>query len=204
MSADFIAHLAAHARLAASALGLAMLLGIPLAGAIVDRPAARALALALAGGLRVVPSLAILALALPILGLGFAPALLALVVLALPPIVISAEVGLRTVPETLLEAAAGSGMTARQAGRRVRWPLALPVVAVGVRTAAVEVIASATLASFIGAGGLGDYIIDGLATNDLDELALGAGSVAALALLVDRLLALVERRLSTGTAEAPA
>ncbi len=199
MSADFIAHVLAHIELSASSLAVAIVLGIPLAGLIVDRPAARALALGLAGGLRVIPSLAILTLALPLLGLGFAPALLALVVLALPPIVINAEVGLRTVPATILEAAAGSGMTAAQVGRRVRWPLALPVVAVGVRTAAVEVIASATLASFIGAGGLGDYIVDGLATNDLGELFLGAGTVALLAIVVDRLLALLERRLSAAT-----
>jgi osmoprotectant transport system permease protein len=189
----------AHIELSASSLAVAIVLGIPLAGLIVDRPAARALALGLAGGLRVIPSLAILTLALPLLGLGFAPALLALVVLALPPIVINAEVGLRTVPATILEAAAGSGMTTAQVGRRVRWPLALPVVAVGVRTAAVEVIASATLASFIGAGGLGDYIVDGLATNDLGELFLGAGTVALLAIVVDRLLALLERRLSAAT-----
>ncbi len=199
MSADFIAHVLAHIELSASSLAVAIVLGIPLAGLIVDRPAARALALGLAGGLRVIPSLAILTLALPLLGLGFAPALLALVVLALPPIVINAEVGLRTVPATILEAAAGSGMTIAQVGRRVRWPLALPVVAVGVRTAAVEVIASATLASFIGAGGLGDYIVDGLATNDLGELFLGAGTVALLAIVVDRLLALLERRLSAAT-----
>jgi osmoprotectant transport system permease protein len=70
------------------------------------------------------------------------------------------------------------------------------VAAVGVRTAAVEVIASATLASFIGAGGLGDFIVDGLATNDLGELLLGAGSVALLAIAVDRLLALAEGRLA--------
>jgi osmoprotectant transport system permease protein len=196
VSADFFAHLLVHIELSASALALALALGIPLAGLIVDRPLARALALGLAGGLRVIPSLAILTLALPLLGLGFAPALLALVVLALPPIVINAEVGLRTVPAALLEAAAGSGMTPAQAARRVRWPLALPVAAVGVRTAAVEVIASATLASFIGAGGLGDFIVDGLATNDLGELLLGAGSVALLAIAVDRLLALAEGRLA--------
>jgi len=199
VTTDFFAHLLAHVELSAASLAVAILIGIPLAGAIVDRPAARALALGLAGGLRVIPSLAILTLALPLLGLGFAPALLALVVLALPPIVINAEVGLRTVPATVLEAATGSGMTGAQIGRRVRWPLALPVVAVGVRTAAVEVIASATLASFIGAGGLGDYIVDGLATNDLGELFLGAGTVALLAIVVDRLLALAERRLSAAT-----
>ena len=152
--------------------------------------------LALAGGFRVIPSLAVLTLALPLLGLGFRPALLALVVLALPPIVVATDAALRAVPAPALDAARGLGMTPRQAGVRVRWPLALPFVAVGVRTATIEVIASATLASFIGGGGLGDYIVDGLATNDVRELILGACAVAALALAADAALGLLQRRLS--------
>ncbi len=196
MNADFFAHLAAHVVLAGSALALALAIGIPLAALAADRGLPRAVVLSLAGGFRVIPSLAILTLALPLLGLGFRPALLALVVLALPPIVVNTDVGLRSVPLATLEAARGTGMTPRQAGLLVRWPLALPVVAVGVRTAAVEVIASATLAAFIGGGGLGDYIVGGLQTNDLGELALGAASVAALALAADALLALLQRRLA--------
>jgi osmoprotectant transport system permease protein len=152
--------------------------------------------LALAGGFRVVPSLAVLTLALPLLGLGFRPALLALVVLALPPIVVNTDVGLRSVSRATLDAARGTGMTTRQIGLRVRWPLALPVVAVGVRTATVEVIASATLATFIGGGGLGDYINAGLQTDNLPELVLGAVSVAALALLADAALSYAQRRLA--------
>jgi osmoprotectant transport system permease protein len=194
--ADFIAHLGAHVMLAGSALALALLIGIPLAAAAADRGAARGVVLALAGGFRVVPSLAILTLALPLLGLGFGPALLALVVLALPPIVVNTDVGLRSVPRATLEAARGTGMTPHQVGALVRWPLALPVVAVGVRIAAVEVIASATLASFIGGGGLGDYIVGGLQTNDLSQLALGAFSVALLALAADGALAFAQRRLA--------
>jgi osmoprotectant transport system permease protein len=196
VSTDFIAHLGAHVGLAASALVLALALGIPLAGLAADRPAPRALLAALAGGFRVVPSLAILTLAIPLLGLGFRPALLALVVLALPPILVNTDVGLRSVPAATLEAARGTGMTERQIGVRVRWPLALPVVAVGVRTATVEVIASATLAAFIGGGGLGDYIVGGLQTDNFPELVLGAVSVAVLALLADAALGLVQRRLA--------
>lgn len=196
MSTDFIAHLWAHLALVASALLLAVAIGIPLGGLCADRPVPRGLLLALAGGFRVVPSLAILTLALPLLGLGFRPALLALVVLALPPILVNTDLGLRSVPTSTLEAARGMGMTQQQIGSRVRWPLALPVVAVGVRTASVEVIASATLASFIGGGGLGDYIVDGLATNDVRELLLGALAVAALALLADAALGLAQRRLA--------
>ena len=196
MSADFIAHLGAHVALAASALALALVVGIPLAGLAADRAAARGALLALAGAFRVVPSLAILTLALPLLGLGFRPAVLALVVLALPPILVNTVVGLRAVPRATLEAARGTGMTERQIGLRVRWPLALPVVAVGVRTAAVEVIASATLAAFIGAGGLGDYIVGGLQTGNFPELVLGAVSVAVLAVLADAALGYAQRRLA--------
>jgi osmoprotectant transport system permease protein len=196
VSADFFAHLGTHVALAGSALLLALAVGLPLAGMAVDRPLPRGLLLALAGGFRVVPSLAILTLALPLLGLGFRPALLALVVLALPPILVNTDVGLRTVPAPTLEAARGTGMTARQIGMRVRWPLALPVVAVGVRTAAVEVIASATLAAFIGGGGLGDYIVGGLQTGNFPELVLGAVSVAALALIADVLLGYAQTKLA--------
>lgn len=195
MSADFFAHLGTHVGLAGSALLLAVVLGLPLAGLAADRALPRTLLLGLAGGFRVVPSLAILTLALPLLGLGFRPALLALVVLALPPILVNTDVGLRGVPPATLEAARGTGMTERQIGVRVRWPLALPVVAVGVRTAAVEVIASATLAAFIGGGGLGDYIVGGLQTGNLPELILGAVSVAVLALVADAALGAVQKKL---------
>lgn len=182
--------------LAAAALLAAAAIGIPVAGLCADRSLPRGLLLALAGGFRVVPSLAVLTLALPLLGLGFKPALLALVVLALPPILVNTDVGLRSVPAATLEAARGTGMTARQVGARVRWPLALPVVAVGLRTATVEVIASATLATFIGGGGLGDYINDGLQTSNVPELVGGAVAVALLAILADAALGLVQRRLA--------
>jgi osmoprotectant transport system permease protein len=194
MNGDFIAHIMAHVALAGSALLIAIAIGVPIAAALVRRPPARALAQGAIGTLRVIPSLAVLTLALPYLGLGFRPALLALVVLAVPPIAINTDVGLRSVPAALVEAARGMGMTPAQIRNRVEWPLAFPVVLTGIRTAAVEVIASATLASFIGGGGLGDYIVDGLATNDPGELLLGATSVAALALIVDLALGTLARK----------
>lgn len=196
MNGDFIAHLGTHIALSATALLLAIAIGMPLAASLVRRPPARAVAFAAIGALRVVPSLAVLMLALPFLGLGFRPALLALVVLALPPIAINTDVALRSTPTALLEAGRGMGMTDAQLRRRIQWPLAFPIVLAGIRTAAVEVVASATLASFIGGGGLGDYIVDGIATNDGVELLVGAGSVAALALIVDLTLGAVARRFS--------
>ena len=194
MNGDFMAHLTAHIALAGSALLIAIAIGVSVAAALVRRPPARAAAQAIIGTLRVIPSLAVLTLALPYLGLGFRPALLALVVLAIPPIAINTDAGLRSVPAAIVEAARAMGMTPAQIRRRVEWPLAFPVVLAGIRTAAVEVIASATLASFIGGGGLGDYIVDGLATNDYGELLLGASAVAILALIVDLALGALARR----------
>jgi osmoprotectant transport system permease protein len=143
-----------------------------------------------------VPSLAILTLALPYLGLGFRPALVALALLAIPPIVINTDLGLRSIASSIVEAAQAMGMTPGQVRRRVEWPLALPIVFAGVRTAAVEVIASATLAAFIGGGGLGEYIVNGLANNDAGALLEGGLTVALLALCAEYGLGAVERRLA--------
>jgi len=195
MTPTFFAHLGTHIGLSLSALLAAVAIGVPIAGFAAGRPIARALTLFGAGALRVVPSIAVLTLTLPYLGLGFRPALLALVALGLPPIVINTELGLRSAPPAALDAARGMGMTARQVRSRIEWPLAVPLVFAGFRTASIELIASATLASFIGGGGLGDYIVDGLATDDVGELFLGACSVALLALAVDAALGGIGRRI---------
>jgi osmoprotectant transport system permease protein len=194
MSTDFFVHLGTHVVLAGSALLIAIVIGVPLAARLVHLRFLHGIAFGAIGVLRVIPSLAVLTLALPYLGLGFRPALLALVVLAIPPIAVNTDIALREVPAALTDAARGMGMTDKQIRRRIEWPLALPIVLSGIRTAAVEVIASATLASFIGGGGLGDYIIDGLSTNDTGELLGGATAVAALALLVDTALGFIARR----------
>jgi osmoprotectant transport system permease protein len=195
MIPTFFAHLGTHVGLSLSALVAAVVIGVPLAGFSAGRPIARALTLFGAGALRVVPSIAVLTLTLPYLGLGFRPALLALIALGLPPIIINTELGLRAAAPAALDAAAGMGMTPRQVRYRVEWPLAVPLVFAGFRTASIEVIASATLASFIGGGGLGDFIVDGLATDDVGELFLGACSVALLALAVDAALGRIDRRI---------
>jgi osmoprotectant transport system permease protein len=195
MIPTFFAHLGTHVGLSLSALVAAVVIGVPLAGFSAGRPIARALTLFGAGALRVVPSIAVLTLTLPYLGLGFKPALLALIALGLPPIIINTELGLRSAAPAAIDAATGMGMTARQVRNQVEWPLAVPLVFAGFRTASIEVIASATLASFIGGGGLGDFIVDGLATDDVGELFLGACSVALLALAVDAALGLIDRRI---------
>ena len=191
--------LADHLELVAIALSISLLTCIPLgiwtarrsrlrAG---DRPAGWLMNAV--NGLRVVPSLAVLFLLIPYLGLSSTSAAVALTMLALPPVLINTDAAFRGLDPAVLEAARGMGMTARQMLWRVEFPLALPVILAGVRTAAVEVISSATLAAFVGSGGLGIYITRGFALFDYAILLVGAVPVALLTLLAEAALALLER-----------
>jgi len=190
---DFPAHVAQHLALSLSALALALSLGLPLGIVAAESAALRGVVLAMAGVGRTIPSLAVLMLLLPWLGVGAAPAIVALALLAIPPIVISVDLGIRGAPRAALDAAAGMGMTPVQRFARVVVPFALPVSLTGVRTAATETIASATLATFIGAGGLGDEIVRGLQTDDPALLFAAAALVAALALAADLALSVAGR-----------
>jgi osmoprotectant transport system permease protein len=169
-----------HLALSASALGAAAVC-LPLGLLAPRHPWGRA-AIVAVNGVRVIPSLAVLALVLPWLGLGFWSALVALVVLACPPVLVNTDVAYRGVDASAVESARAMGMTAAQVLWRVETPLALPVVLAGLRVAAVEVVASATLATLIGAGGLGDLIVGGLELNEPAELLVGSLAAAALAL----------------------
>ena len=197
---DLAFHVRDHLALAASALAVALLVGVPLGAAIAGGNRLRGPALGAVYVARVVPSLAVLAIMLPLVGIGFVPSVVALTLLAIPPIVLNTDIGLRGVPEAVRDAARGLGMDRRQVRNRVDWPLALPVVFSGIRTAAVEVVASATLAAFIGGGGLGEYIVNGLAENDTPQLLEGAIAVGVLALATQWLLTGVERRLAARAA----
>ena len=136
---------------------------------------------------------------LPVLGLGFAPAIAALAILALPPIAINTDLGLRGVPFAVIDAARGLGMTQTQIFWRVKWPLAFAVSFSGVRTAATEVIASAVLASFIGAGGLGECVTTGLQANLPRILWEGVAAIAVIALFAEGILALAQRNMEART-----
>jgi osmoprotectant transport system permease protein len=162
-------------------------------GVLASRHAWGRAAIATVNGIRVIPSLAILALVLPWLGLGFASALVALVVLACPPVLVNTDVAFRGVDASAVEAARAMGMTSGQVLWRVETPLALPIVLSGLRVAAVEVIASATLATLIGAGGLGDIIVAGLELNEPAELLVGSLAAALLALVAAAAFAGCER-----------
>lgn len=182
-----------HVRLSLLALAIGCLLSIPLGVYAARRRLLAPQVLGLFSGLRVIPSLAILFLAVPYLGLGFYPALVALAVLACPPILINTEAGFRGVDPAVVEAARGVGMDGRQVLWRVEAPLALPVVVAGVRTAAVDVFASATLAAFIGGGGLGDFIARGFALLDTSVMLVGAVPVMVLTLGAEAVLAGAQR-----------
>jgi osmoprotectant transport system permease protein len=134
---------------------------------------------------RAVPSLAILALVFPLLGFGFAPSLVALTLLAIPPILINASTGLRQVNPQVIDAARGMGLSGGQILSSIQLPIAAPVIFAGIRTSAVQVVASATLATFVGGGGLGDLIVLGLQRNNPAVLIAGSLTVAALALITE-------------------
>ena len=132
--------------------------------------------------LRVVPSLAVLVLLIPVMGTGVRISVTALAILAIPPVLLNTIVGFRDVPDFMIESARGIGMSEREILWRVRVPLALPMILAGLRTAMVEVIASATLAAKIGGGGLGEIIFTGLGLNRGDLLLIGGLAVAMLSL----------------------
>jgi osmoprotectant transport system permease protein len=188
----------AHARLVTLALLLAVPPAVALGVAAARRPRLAALAVGTAGVIFTIPSLALFALLVAPLGLGTGPAVGALALYSVLPVLRNTVVGLREVPPDAVEAARGMGMTERQALWRVRLPLALPVVVGGVRVAAVTAVGMATVAALVAAGGLGDSIFAGLRANDTTEVLAATLLIAALALTVDGTLAVVERGLRRG------
>nr|WP_317205422.1 glycine betaine ABC transporter substrate-binding protein [Janthinobacterium sp.] len=183
-----------HLTLVLLAVALACAVGVPLGVLAAFLPRLRQGVLALVGVLQTLPSLALLAMLIPLLGMiGMVPALLALFVYALLPIVRNTCTGILQVPPGLPMAALALGMRRRDILRHVELPLALPVILAGVKTAAVMSVGTATIAAFIGAGGYGERITIGLALNDNDMLLAGAIPAALLALLTQGLFELLER-----------
>ncbi|MBM3267508.1 MAG: ABC transporter permease [Candidatus Sericytochromatia bacterium] len=188
---------AAHLALSAAGVALSAAIAIPL-GVYVTRPGRKRLAdavLAAAGMAQTIPSLAVIALAMIALGLGWAPALLALVLYGFLPVLHNTVAGFEGVPADLLEAAAGLGMSPGQILAAVEWPLALPVMLGGLRTCVVLTIGTAALAAEIGAPCLGNLIFQGVSTSSLDLTLAGAIPTALLAIGADLGLGALERRL---------
>lgn len=190
---DFEQAAGRHLSLSLTALAAAIAIALPLALLLVRRPALAGGAIGAVNVLRTIPSLALLVVALPLLGTGFLPAAIALTLYGLPAILINTYTALREVDPDIVEAGLGQGMTERQLMRRIKLPLALPVVFAGIRTAAVQIVSAATLAAFIGGGGLGELITAGMGTLDMPQLVLGGLAVAALAVATEIIFALAER-----------
>ena len=150
-----------------------------------------------------IPTLALFGLMIPLLGIGWVPAIAAIVLYSLMPIAQNTYTGLLGVPSDAREAARGMGMSASQILFRIELPLALPLIFAGVRVATVNAVGMVTIASFIGAGGLGDLIFRGISTVSSVVVITGSVPVLVMAIGADILLRRVERALSYGTGEAP-
>jgi osmoprotectant transport system permease protein len=189
-----------HVWYSALALLVAAVIAVPLGLWVGHTGRGRFLAVNLTGALRAVPSLGLLFASLMILGpkldgeaAVLVPTELILVVLAVPPILAGAYAGVEQVDAPARDAARGMGMRGSEVLRRVEIPCAMPLIASGLRSAALQVVATATLAATVGLGGLGRFLLDGLAVRDYAQMAGGAVLVAALALSVDLLAAMLQR-----------
>ena len=184
-----------HLKLTATALSLAILVGVGIALLVHRRRKVANAFLYFASLLQTIPSIALLALLIPFMGIGQKPAILALFLYSLLPIARSTITALLTIPPAYRQVAAAMAMSRRQEFRYLLLPLAMPHVIAGIRTAAVISIGTATLAAFIGAGGLGDPIVTGLALNDSSLILQGAIPAAMLAILTELFFSGMERAL---------
>jgi osmoprotectant transport system permease protein len=205
-------YLGNHVRVSVAALGLGLFVSLPLAIAVRNQPLLRNALLGIASVVQTVPGLALLALFYPLLlalaslslawfgfgfsAFGFLPAVLALALYSMLPVLRNTITGLQGLDAAILEAAQGVGMTSRQSLFMVELPLALPVIMAGIRTAAVWVIGTATLSTPIGQTSLGNYIFAGLQTQNWVFVLFGCFAAAVLALAVDQLLTLIEAGIS--------
>jgi osmoprotectant transport system permease protein len=191
-----------HLVLSGAAIGVALLVALPFGVVLGHFHRGSFLAINVGNVGRALPSLALIAFGLPIFGIGFTNVLVALVVLAVPPILLNAYVAVDGVDPDAIEAARGMGMTERQILTRIELPLALPLIFAGIRIAAVFVVATATIAAIAGGGGLGDIIVD-QASYRLRGVVGASLVVVALAFVVSGALALVQRALTPRGLRAP-
>lgn len=182
-----------HMLMCSISLGIAIALAIPLGFLVARSPSATFVSVNIAGSLRSIPSLAILAATMPFLGIGLLPSLVALVVLAVPPLLLNTILGIREIDSAILDASRGMGMGRREILWQIELPLAMPSIIAGVRTAAIQVIGGAALASFIGGGGLGDFVNAGIALMNMPRLIVGALPIALLAIAAELVFGWLER-----------
>jgi osmoprotectant transport system permease protein len=176
-----------------AALAVAFAIAFPVGLLIGHTGRGALLAINLGNAARAIPTFGVLILVVLVAGLGFLPVLVALVILGIPPILTATYAGIRNVEGATIVAARGMGMTELGLLRGVELPIALPTVIAGLRSALLQIVSTATLAAYVALGGLGRFVIDGLAQHDYGKMAAGAVLVAALAILLDTCLVLVGR-----------
>ncbi|HZS79010.1 MAG TPA: ABC transporter permease [Ktedonobacteraceae bacterium] len=195
-SNDYLGHTLDFLKICLLAIVLAIVISIPLGIAVSRSPLASFLAVNLSGMVRAIPIIAFFALVYPLLGLGFKLALLALTILGIPPILLNTYTAIRGIDPAMIEAARGMGMTTWQIITRVQTPLVLPTIAAGVRTSAVQIVATATLAAIVGGGGYGEYIYLGIREFDNTQLLAGSLPVALFAIIVELSLGWLQRAIT--------
>ena len=181
-----------HLYISFISLLLGIIVAVPLGVLITRTPKAANFIIGVASIFQTIPTLALLALMIPLIGIGRFPAIIALFIYSLLPILRNTYIGMNDVSLTAKDAAKGMGMTAFQSITKVELPLAMPVIMAGIRLSAVYVIAWTSLASYIGAGGLGDFILSGISLYQADLIFAGTIPVTIMALLADYLLGKVE------------
>jgi osmoprotectant transport system permease protein len=192
---DVVVALGEHVAIAGSALAIASVLSLVVGIAAARSQRVFDVAIGITGILYTVPTLAFLALLIPLVGLGKVNAIICMVAFSLMILIRNIAVGIREVPADVVDAARGMGMSAREILWRVELPLALPVIVAGLRIAAVTVISVTVVAAYVNAGGLGTIIFNGIAGDHTPKIVTGALAACLLAIAVDASLAAVERRL---------
>ncbi len=193
---DFLGQTLAYLQICAISIVGAIVIGVLVGAAVSGNAFLAFIAVNLSGLVRAIPIIATLFILVPFFGLGLKPTLIALILLGIPPILLNTYTGIRGVDPAMIDAAKGMGMTRWQIASKIQAPLVTPLVAAGVRTSAVQIVATATLAAFIAAGGYGDYIVDGISVFNYPELIAGSLAVAVFAIIIEVFMGWLQRRLT--------
>lgn len=193
---DFLGQTVAYLQICAISIVGAVIIGIALGAAVSRNSMLAFIAVNLSGLIRAIPVIATLIIFVPFFGFGLKPTLIALILLGIPPVLLNTYTGIRGVDPAMIDAAKGMGMTTWQIASKIQAPLVTPLVAAGVRTTAVQIVATATLAAFVGAGGYGDYIVDGISVFNYPELIAGSLAVAVVAIIIEVFMGWLQRRLT--------
>ncbi|MDR2747254.1 MAG: ABC transporter permease [Treponema sp.] len=189
----YVEALKTHLFIGVSVLAVSLAIGIPLGVLGAKKPRLSAGLINVFSALKMIPSLALLMVCIPILGTGFFPAFFALILHCTPTILISTFTGFRQVDAAVLESAQAMGMTAPEIFRKVEAPLAMPLIYAGLRTCAIDSIASTTLAAYIGAGGLGMFIVIGLSYMDFVIIMTGSLTIAVITIFADLVFYILQK-----------